>query len=341
MATEAQARDERGYPESCATEALAPGAASGLDTAYFMTIEGSMDAWYPFRSEAAKQRYLAHDAERSQAWPVPVEERLVPTDYGDTFVRISGPVDGPPLIMLPGVGSPGHSLRAMAKPLAQRFRLYVLDNIYDIGRSVNSRPVRGAADFVAWLDSLFNTLKLDEVNLMGLSYGGWVCAQYALARPDRVRGLVLLAPAGTVAPLPFGFIWRAILTLVSKRFMDDFFDWAAPELATDPERADERRRWIEDAVVGQSTFASRRLVEPRPLSDEQLAQLAPPALFLVGDREVIFDASRAVERLARVAPQIRAHLIPGASHDAFITRAVDIAERTRTFLDAAPDAGDR
>lgn len=308
-------------------------AARPLDAGGFVAIQADMPPFHPFRSEAAKQAYLAHYQERAKSWPLPSEERVVPTSYGDTFVRISGPADGPPLVLLSGIGAPGYSLRDVAGPLAARFRVYAVDNVHDIGRSVNSRPLEGGADFAAWLDSLFDALELKQVNLFGLSYGGWISAQYALAHPERVRRLVLLAPVGVVAPVPFGFIWRAILTLVSKRFMANFFDWSAPEMAKDPAWADERQRWIQDATLGQASFASRRMVEPKELTDAQLASLSPPTFFLAGDREVIFDPRKGVERLQRVAPKVVTHLIPGASHDLFVVRAAEVARRTLDFLD--------
>ena len=65
----------------------------------------------------------------------------------------------------------------------------------------------------------FNVLKLDRVNLVGLSYDGWILAHYAPRFPKRVDALVLLAPAGTTAPIPWGFIWRGILCMIPSRLI--------------------------------------------------------------------------------------------------------------------------
>ncbi|GAH54730.1 unnamed protein product, partial [marine sediment metagenome] len=59
--------------------------------------------------------------------------------------------------------------------LSEYYRTYAVDNIYDYGRSVYTRTIKSPDDFVNWLDELFSILELgDNINLMGLSYGGWL-----------------------------------------------------------------------------------------------------------------------------------------------------------------------
>lgn len=60
-----------------------------------------MSSYHPFRSAEAKERYLKHYDMRAQKWPVVSETLTEHTSYGRTFLRISGPVDAPPLVLLP------------------------------------------------------------------------------------------------------------------------------------------------------------------------------------------------------------------------------------------------
>jgi pimeloyl-ACP methyl ester carboxylesterase len=70
---------------------------------------------------------------------------------------------------------------------------------WQIPVSVPRRAMSSADDLVAWMDELFQTLvPAGRFDLMGMSFGGWLAALYALRRPERVRRLVLLAPGGTV-----------------------------------------------------------------------------------------------------------------------------------------------
>lgn len=132
-----------------------------------------MSAFYPFRSESARAEYHALYTERARAWPVASETRLIETPSGQTFVRVSGHVTDPPLILSPG--SRGTSLAWIPNiaALSAHYRTYALDSIYDFGLSVRRRELKKPEDLITWLDEVLTALVPDGLpSLMGLSYGG-------------------------------------------------------------------------------------------------------------------------------------------------------------------------
>jgi pimeloyl-ACP methyl ester carboxylesterase len=89
----------------------------------------------------------------------------------------------------------------MIETLSSRFRTYAVDAIYDVGKSVSSRQITSPLDVTSWLDELLDSLGFENgVNLMGLSMGSWVTAEYSLKHPARLASTVWLSPAGVVAP---------------------------------------------------------------------------------------------------------------------------------------------
>ncbi|MBL8680202.1 MAG: alpha/beta fold hydrolase [Myxococcales bacterium] len=142
----------------------------------------SRAASFPFRSEAAREEYLAFYDHRAERWPVPSETRLVATSFGQTFVRASGPTNAPALVLLPGMSSSGLMWESLIEPLSRDFRAYAIESVSDVGRSVATRDVRSAEDYTQWLDEVFAALDLREVNLVGMSYGAWITANMALHR---------------------------------------------------------------------------------------------------------------------------------------------------------------
>jgi pimeloyl-ACP methyl ester carboxylesterase len=292
---------------------------------------------HPFRSPEARARYLARYDEIARLWPVPSEPRLVDTSFGPTFVRVSGPAGAPAMVLLSALGSPCHSWIENVAGLSEHFTTYAVDNIHDHGRSVETRHVTTAEQLVAWLDDLLTGLGLERpTGLVGLSYGGWIACRYALAHPARVDRLVLLAPAATIAPIPWSFAWRGLLSLVPLRVtMRNFLGWIAPTLVHGD--GAQRRMFdamVEDACLARRSFVARRPVLPTSLRDEELRRLPRNTLFLVGEHEVLYDARRAVARLAQAAPHVRAEIVPGCGHDLFIAQTAEVNRRIVGFLAA-------
>ena len=294
-----------------------------------------INAYHPFRSPAAKDRYLKLYEMRAKMWPVDSQTRLSATSYGQTFVRMSGPDGAQPLVLLHGGG--GNSLQWIPniEALARSHRVYAVDNIYDYGRSVYTRNIKNPNDYVSWLNELFGALELDnQIKLMGLSYGGWLASQYALRHSDRLDKIVLLAPAGTVLPLRLEWIIRAVLTFLPHRhFIKSFMHWLLEDFA---QKDGYNRLVLEDEVdaafVSMRCFKPIRLMNPTVLKDEELQSIKLPVLYLVGEHEKIYSARKAIQRLHNVAPQITAELIPGAGHDLSMVQADLVNTRVVEFL---------
>ena len=285
--------------------------------------------YHPFKSQDAKQRYLEHYDNREAGWPVPAVSRYIDTSYGKTYVRICGPETGPVLVLLPSLNSSSLIWMPNIYGLASVFRIYAVDNIYDSGRSIYSRALKNADDETAWLDPLFDGLSLkDNINLAGLSFGGWATAQYALKHPEKLSGAALVAPAGTIINLPGEFAWRGILSAIPHRwFMDRFMvGWLFGDLMKQKDPAGKKTLadLSEDAILTLKCFKMKMAVTPTVLSDTELSSFQIPVMFLVGENEKIYPAGAALERLKNKAPGIRAELIGGAGHDLTIVKAEEV-----------------
>ncbi len=295
-----------------------------------------MTSYHPFRSAKAKEQYLKHYDMRAKDWPVVSETRMVETSFGQTFVRISGPVDAPPLVLLPSAGGTSLLWIPNIQVFSKSYRVYAMDNIYDFGRSVYTQAFKNPDDLVNWLDELFSALEFgDNINLMGLSYGGWLTSQYALRFPNRLDKIVLLAPAATILPLPGEWAWRAILTIIPHRyFLRSITYWMFDDLA---QKKDEASRilvddMIDDAFMGLRCFKFKMPVHPTVLEDKELESIKVPTLFLVGENEKLYPAQKAIQRLKKVAPHIKAEIIPNAGHDLTIVQAEMVNRKVLEFL---------
>jgi pimeloyl-ACP methyl ester carboxylesterase len=292
----------------------------------------NMPAYFPFHSAAVRDSYFEYyDSVAAKEWPIASEERMVPTSYGQTFVRISGPAGAPPLVLLPGAVSTSLMWTPNIRALSEAYRTFAVDQVGDVGRSTCTQPVRRLEDLLAWLDEFLDALGLrNRVNLMGCSYGGWLTAEYARHAPQRLSTVVLLAPGGAVHRLSSRFMIGLTLAALAPRwFLGPLLRWMFADMVRkDP-------AWV-DRIVEELRISMRSVQRRLPFSpvwtDAEWGAMGVPALFLVGEHETIYDARKAVRRLERVAPRVTAEIIPGAGHDLTIVQAEMVNQRILEFL---------
>jgi pimeloyl-ACP methyl ester carboxylesterase len=112
-----------------------------------------------------------------------------------TRLRYGVAGDGPPLVLVHGLGGTIENWRALAPPLATRHRVLVPD-LPGHGRS---EPLPEARDVDALAEAVLAIADEEDARgavWIGHSLGGVVALRAAVLRPDAVRGLVLAAAAG-------------------------------------------------------------------------------------------------------------------------------------------------
>ena len=289
---------------------------------------------HPFKSAAARDKYLEFYERHAADWPVPSETRTVATDDGETFVRVSGPAGAPPLVLLPAGRTPSTCWIPLVESLSGSFRTYAVDAIYDDGLSVNARPIKSTEDAVMWLDRLFDGLGLENgITLMGISFGGWLSAEYLLRAPQRLAKVVWVSPAGVVLPMSGQFLARSMMCLIPS---ERTFRWVTRWIMADAAETEAGffEAAVEEMVLSEKCFKFRMWPGggPRKLSDGELAGISVPVLYVVGENERICDPQVALTRLQQVAPQVETSLISGAGHDAVWVQTDAVRDTVSGFL---------
>lgn len=219
--------------------------------------------------------------------------------------------------------------------LSAHYRTYAVDTIGDTGLSVSARRLTKADQLITWLHEVVAALVPEgPVNMVGMSYGGWLASQYALRFPERLRKVVLMAPAATVLPVSGGFLLRAMLTLLpGVGFQRRFYYWLLRDTVQSGAFG---RALVDEAVadwaVAERCFGPLLMVPVTVLDDKALKQFKVPCLYLVGEHEKVYPAHKAIQRLKRVAPHIKTKLVPGAGHDLWLVQAEVVNQAILNFL---------
>ena len=237
----------------------------------------------------------------------------LPVAGGRLFYEVRG--SGPPVILIHGGFGDRRMWDDQLPPLAREFRVVRYDH-RGFGRS---SPPDSAYSPVADLELLLDHLDIDRAHLVGNSLGGSLAIDFALAHPERVRSLVVVASAANGYPFPQEDIDSVVrvVELAQAGRLDEALDrWLAhPMLAAanaDPDvRARVHRMVRENGRIW--TMAAWPTERRTPPAIQRLPGLRRPMLVIVGSRDT--PAVRAgADSTARVAPDARRVEMTGAAH---------------------------
>ncbi|MGG6311647.1 alpha/beta fold hydrolase [Paenibacillus macerans] len=147
-----------------------------------------------YKSQKAEKAILSTYDLLLEAWNTLMTQLDVPTRYGRTHVNVFGAANAQPILLFHGVGDDSALMWIYnAAALAPHFRLYAVDTLGGPGKSVPNHNYNKAFDDAIWIDEILDGLGLEQVNMAGVSHGGYLAQYYVLHRPQRVSKVLSMA----------------------------------------------------------------------------------------------------------------------------------------------------
>ncbi len=266
---------------------------------------------------------------------------LAELPQGITHYQWYGGVRGPVAVCVHGLTTPGFVWHQLAGELADMgYRVLVYD-LYGRGYSDRPEGKQDDAFFVQQLEDLLAHEKVaDDITLFGYSMGGVIATCFAARHPDRIRQLVLVAPAG------FGGFPKSLYR--NMRDMGKIGDWIAhaifPRTFRDGAKrlADAHPELSEIAAAQAAQLGWRGFIpavlsslrhvlrDEREYEHRKLSRVDVPVLSIWGtsDTTIPLAGMGNLTRWNRIAIQTQ---IEGATHWMPITHPREVA---RAFGDA-------
>ena len=193
--------------------------------------------------------------------------------------------------------------------LSRTRRVYAIDRIGEAGRSQRGdRAIRSVDSLLDWLDGVLGGLALDQADLCGHSYGGWLALSYALHAPARVRKLVLLDPTQCFARFQAAYLLHAAPVLIrpSARRARAFLAWETGGADIDPS-------WLDLYGLAAEFPHSKVVTGTRPGSG-RLRDSATPTLVVLAGGSRAHNVQRVEAAARRQLPHAETAVLPGLSH---------------------------
>lgn len=226
---------------------------------------------------------------------------------------------GEPLVFLNGLAGDHLYWNGQVRAFAGRYRCLALDN-RDAGQSSCAAAPYTTADLAADVAGLLHALDLPPAHLVGLSLGGMIAQEIALAHPDRVRSLFL---TGTLARADdwfnatldtYGHIRRQVAD--TPAFLGALLPWlVSPRFFESATKVEWLRAFLRQAPYPQQIDGFFRQFGAMRRHDtlERLPAVRCPVLVAVGEDDLIVPP-RYSRQLAGLIPHARLEVLPGVGH---------------------------
>jgi pimeloyl-ACP methyl ester carboxylesterase len=289
-----------------------------------------MEAKYlsAYKSEKAEAELFGYYDAILRNWPVPCAEKTVETPHGRTHVLLCGREDGRPLVLFHGTGNNSLMWRYNVERLGKEFRLYLVDTVNDAGKSEAAAGFDAATGYTAWIRELLDALEIKKASFLGHSKGGWIALNTAVAMPERVEKVVLLAPAaGINEKLDPKFMRKSLAVglFPSVRNVTAYLRYMS---GTGKPVNAQYAGYLSRLIRG----TRNRIIRHRRFTDEELAGIGSPVLLLFGENEVCMDYRAVIERAKRLIGNLRVHIVPGAGHGLQGDKPEEVDSRILKFL---------
>jgi pimeloyl-ACP methyl ester carboxylesterase len=249
--------------------------------------------------------------------------------------------DGPVVVLAHGFAGSARNLGPQARALRDRYRVVRYDARGHARSEAPDDPAAYTMDaLVADLAAVLDQTGARDAVVGGVSMGAMTALAFAIAHPERVRGLVVAGlPAGRESGRGLASIAQPFADAIEREGLEAAgarFVWG-PDGGTDEEDAKLVRQGFMEhpphALVHLLRNVAAVWPDVRELGD-RLSALDPPALVVAGERDG--GAVAQSRLLAATLPQARLEVVPGAGHLVNLEAAKRFNAVLREWLDGLP-----
>lgn len=247
--------------------------------------------------------------------------------------------EGEPLVCVMGLAADHLAWTLQVPAWSRRFKTVVFDN-RDAGQSFRFEAPYAVSDMAQDTLALADGLGLERFHLLGMSLGGTIAQEVALAAPDRVRTLTLVVTFAWTGRWgrDFARLWGRA---AAQRSDDEHLDWLI--LQTVSEEFYENEQAVEflrnvmranphpqprDAFIRQLEAGVRHDARSR------LGALPMPVHVIGAEHDLLVPAFKS-EELAELVPGAKLTIVPRAPHGLNVERAEEFNALVADFIASA------
>lgn len=275
--------------------------------------------------------------------PIRTKSSTVSVGMQRLRVTVENPGVGRPLLLINGIGATGDLFDPFRRHLDDRETIAF--DAPGVGGSPTPWVPYSMRKMAAIVAGLIDELGHDQVDVLGLSWGGALAQELAHRHPEVVHRLILTATMPGVTSVPGRPTALAVLMSPARYYSPSYLKRIAPTLyggaiRDNPDLLDEHAKQRSARPPTQRGYVYQLGAIQRWTSLPWLHRLPHRTLVLAGDQDPIVRLVNG-KIMAKRIPDGRLHVVEGGGHLFLFTRGAEMAELVADFLDTGASKAHR
>ena len=258
-----------------------------------------------FKSQEGKSKILSLYNQKLNELNIEYSEKLIETKFGATNVIITGNAKNPPLLLIHGTGGCAPLILESFPNLSSTYCVYAIDVLAQPNKSAENRLDMKSLEYGEWLTEVIILLGLNDVTLVGFSFGGFIALKTLEFNERLIKHVYLIAPVYIINGNPLIGLFKMFIPLkkfiktgndiylkkVIKVLFSEADDFAIQFMAT--------------------TFQNCNMdFSPLPIISKQSAKhLTTPLTIIAAEKDIMFPGRKMIKRARRIFPSLHEKIL--------------------------------
>jgi pimeloyl-ACP methyl ester carboxylesterase len=245
--------------------------------------------------------------------------------------------EGEPLALVHGLAYDRAGWGRLPDLLAEHFQVVLLDN-RGVGESDAPAGPYAVAQMAEDVVAVLDDAGLERTNLFGVSLGGYIAQELALAHPERVESLVLASTAiggPKAVPMPQATqdVFARYPTMEREAGLRMFVENSLGERGVRdlPELVEEIFRYRLEHAPTVEAWVAQATAGATYVNEDRVSAIDAPTLVVAGGADVVVDPRNA-QLLGELIPNARVEIVPDRGHLMMWEDSERVAELVTEFL---------
>jgi len=254
-----------------------------------------------YKTDSGKKEIINLYDEKLIDLNIEYQYEIINSSYGKTNIIITGEPSNPPLIIIHGSNGCAPISLETYPNLSTQYQVFAVDVLAQPNKSAETRLSMKDDSYGKWINEIISSLKIDNVTLVGFSFGGLVILKTLINNEDKIKEVYLASPAYIVNGNPLIALFKVFIPM--KRYMKTkktkFVEKFLCEVFTD--RDEFAIKYLSKVFI----YFNMDFTPVPVITKEEANKIKTPITLIAAKKDIMFPGEKMLKRAAKIFSSVK------------------------------------